>query len=73
MEDRLVRIETDLASLKAHVADMREHYATKDDVVRLEAKLYKAMNQQTWRFVSWTTGVAAMLVSAVYFVARNVP
>jgi transcriptional regulator with XRE-family HTH domain len=39
--------------------------ATKDD-------LHREINAQTWRFVTWTTGIGGLLVTATYFIARHV-
>ncbi|TFW34849.1 hypothetical protein [Massilia horti] len=62
----------DLAVVKADIANIRANGATKEDLAKTEARLYEAMNLQTWRFIAWMTGTMAMMMSAVYFVARNV-
>ena len=62
----------DMASIKADLANLHANGATREDVLSAKSELYIAMNAQTWKFVSWTTGVMGMLVAAVYFVARNV-
>lgn len=62
----------DLASVKADLANLQANCATRADVLLVKSELYIAMNAQTWKFVSWTTGLMGMLVAAVYFVARNV-
>ena len=56
--ERLYAIERDLAVLKANAA-------TKED-------LHKAINDQTWKLISWTTGLGAALVAVAFYVARNV-
>jgi hypothetical protein len=79
MDDRLRRLESDVASINARLDTVLPTLATKFDVAelaaelkslesRLEAKLFKALNDQTWKFM----GVATGLVAAVYFIARNV-
>jgi lipopolysaccharide export LptBFGC system permease protein LptF len=99
MEDRLAPIETDLATVKADVASIRAHGATREDlavlrenaatrqdlakvrdelagvsasIAKSESRIHEAMNAQTWRYVTWTSSLMAMMVAAVYFIARNV-
>lgn len=62
----------DLAGVRADLANLKANCATKADVLSAKSELYIAMNAQTWKFVSWTTGMMGMLVATVYFVARNV-
>jgi hypothetical protein len=53
--------------------------ATKEDIAvlrsemhELNSNMYRHFNQLTWRFLTFTTGVASALVAATYFVARYV-
>ena len=72
MADRLALMEKELATLAADVANIRLDYATKADLAQLESALYKVINEQTWKLVTWTTGAMALITAAVYFIARNV-
>jgi hypothetical protein len=72
MENRLANIETDLATVKAVVANLQENSATKADLAKLEVHLLEKVDTMTWRFISWVTGVMGMGFAAVYYVARNV-
>jgi hypothetical protein len=62
----------DVARVSEELATIRVNYATKEDVVRIKVDLLEAMNAQTWKFVTWMTGAMAMMLTAVYFVARDV-
>lgn len=66
------KVEERLGALERDVAVIRSNYVTKADLQALEAKILKGMNVQTWRFVTFVTGVAALLVSATYFIATQV-
>ena len=35
--------------------------------------LHKTINDQTWKLITWTTGLGAALVAATCFLARHVP
>ena len=61
---RLVRIETrlDATASKAELADAAGG---------IRAELHKAINEQTWKLITWTTGLGAALVGAAYFIARS--
>ena len=72
MLERIARLEAVIPTL-----------ATKEDLARLEGKvgaaegnirgeLHKAINDQTWKLITWTTGLGAALVAAAFFVARSV-
>jgi uncharacterized membrane protein YcjF (UPF0283 family) len=56
----------DLAKVRDEVAGVRE------TIAKSEARIHEAMNAQTWRYVSWTSSLMALMVAAVYFIARNV-
>jgi hypothetical protein len=58
--DRLARIETRL-----------DVFATKEDLHREIGGIHAEMNKQTWRIITWMTGVCAALVTVVYFIANH--
>ena len=66
MEARVAKLEALLPTL-----------ATREDMARMEgnvrAELHKAITDQTWRLVTWTTALGGGLVAAAYFIAKNVP
>jgi maltooligosyltrehalose synthase len=83
MENRLTAVEHTLAAVQTDVAVIRSNYVTKEDLasVRLELKeqiakssdeLHKAINEQTWRLVTWVTTAMALYSGAIYFIARHV-
>lgn len=57
VRERLVRIETKL-----------DTFATKDDVTGLRSEMHKMLNEQTWKII----GVAALLVTVTFWIAKNV-
>lgn len=58
---RLTSLEREVATLKEDVAIIRSNYVTKGD-------LYKAINAQTWRLVTFVCGFGTALVVATYFI-----
>ena len=64
MEARLTKIETIIPTL-----------ATKEDLVRevggLRSEMHKEFNTQTWKFVTWMTGICTALIAATYFIANH--
>jgi len=66
--ERIVKLETDMSSIKTDVAVIRSNYTTKED-------LHKEINAQTWKFVTYTTSlfvtIGGALVAATYFIAKH--
>ena len=58
IEERLARVETDLAVIKSN-------YVTKED-------LHREIASQTWRLVTFVCGFGVALVSSTYFIATHV-
>ncbi len=71
MDTETTKFEERLGALKADVAVIKSNYATKQDLSLLKCELLLEMNRQTWRFISFTTGISAALVSATYFIATH--
>ncbi len=63
LNERVAKLEVVLPTL-----------ATKEDLARLDGnlrvELHKAIHDQTWKLISWTTGLGTALVAAAYFLAR---
>lgn len=59
---RMVRIETRLESIEGNMA-------THSDISGLKADLYKAINDQTWKFIA----VAGVLAGLAFTAARFIP
>jgi malonyl CoA-acyl carrier protein transacylase len=79
MENRLTVVEHALAAVQVDVAVIRSNYATKEDVAVLRTEiaqtrdeLRKAMNEQTWRLVTWVTTAMGLYSGLIYFIARHV-
>lgn len=64
-------------NMEARVAKLEDRMSKIDsEIVRVEhslkAEIHRAINDQTWKLITWTTGLGAALVTAVFFIARNV-
>lgn len=71
MDTETTKIEERLGALERDMAIIKSNYATKEDLHRMKSDLLHEMNAQTWRFITFMTGVAALLVSATYFIATH--
>ena len=86
LQSDVTKVQSDVASQQASIVQVQaevtilngkfdffiEHYAKKVDVEMARTELYKAMEAQTWRRITWMTVVCSGLTAAVYFIARNV-
>lgn len=68
----IVQVQAEVTILNGKFDFFIEHYAKKVDVEMVRTELYKAMEAQTWRLITWMTAVCSGLTAAVYFIARNV-
>ena len=69
---RLAKIETkmDQFATKADLAGVQGSLAGMEG--SLKADLHKAISEQTWKLITWTTGIATALIAATFFIARNI-
>ena len=86
LQSDVTKVQTDVASQQVSIVQVQaevtilngkfdffiEHYAKKVDIEMVRTELYKAMEAQTWRLITWMTVVCSGLTAAVYFIARNV-
>lgn len=87
METRVTRLEESMQQLQTDVAVIKSNYVTREDLQReigslrselhseiggLRGELHRAINEQTWKVITWTTGLGGALVGATYLIARNV-
>ena len=71
MEARVAKLEETMADARERLARIEtrvEATATREDLNRTAAELFKAMNAQTWKII----GAAAGLAGAVYFIATHI-
>ncbi|WP_065202509.1 hypothetical protein [Chromobacterium subtsugae] len=61
-----------LAGVETHLTVIENTMATKDDLHLLRVDLHKEINAQTWKLVTFVCGFGSALVTAVYFIAKNV-
>jgi len=62
----------ELSERVARIEGKIDTIATKEDLAKLEANFRDWINEQTWKFIKWVTGVGIALVAASFFIARNV-
>lgn len=70
--ERLAAIEKDTGAIKAQIDTVAKYYATKEDLAMLRVDVHKAINEQTWKFITWMTGLSTALVGVTYFIAKYV-
>jgi len=70
MEKRIEKIETAIPDLQVRLVRIEsrlESVATKADLQEFSANIYKAMNEQTWKFIGAATALAAIAFTAARF------
>jgi hypothetical protein len=72
MEARLIKVEERLAAVERDVAVIRSNYVTRDDLQALQVALFRELDAQTWRLVTFVCGFGTALVAATYFIATHV-
>ncbi|AZG09892.1 hypothetical protein EGT29_19640 [Pigmentiphaga sp. H8] len=65
MERRVKALEDAMVQVRETMAVVRSNYATKED-------LHKELNSQTWKLITWTTGICTLLVAATFFIATKI-
>jgi hypothetical protein len=68
MEPRIKTLEGDMTSVRDRLTKIEtrlEHMPTK-------AELHKEISDQTWKLITWVTGIATLLVAATFFIAKQV-
>jgi hypothetical protein len=76
MEARVIKLEAIIPTLATREDMAKMEGSLKADLARtagdLRAEIHKAVNDQTWKLIGWSTGIGAALVGAAYFIARSV-
>ena len=79
MQARIAKLESlaektseRLGAIEKDVSIIKSNYATREDLQAAKADLHKAMNDQTWKIITWMTGISTALVAATFFLARFV-
>lgn len=75
MGQRVAKLEAIIPTLATREDLMRETSLLKADLARIEgtlrAEIHKAINEQTWKLITWMSSIALALVSATYFIATH--
>lgn len=67
METRVKALEETMVTVRDRLTKIEtrlEHMPTK-------AELHKEISDQTWKMVTWMTGIATALIAATYFIAKH--
>lgn len=51
-------------------AERLDLVATKADLAQLQSEMFKAMNEQTWKFIGAATGMSALFAAIAFGLAR---
>lgn len=68
LTERVGNLETDMRDVRDRMTRIEvrlDTFSTKED-------MHKEFNAQTWRLVTWTTGLGTALVASAYFIAKHV-
>lgn len=69
LEQTVTEIQIRLVKLDSRLDNIEKQMATKSDLQELSVSLHKALNDQTWKFIS----VAAVLAGLAFTAARFIP
>jgi hypothetical protein len=61
-----------IEGVSARVDHIEQRMATEADLSGVKAELYKAINDQTWKLITFVTAINGLLVAAVYYIATHV-
>jgi hypothetical protein len=79
MQARIAKLESlaektseRLGAIEKDVSIIKSNYATKEDLARQNADVFKAMNDQTWKIIGAMITFGTLLSGIVFYIARNV-
>lgn len=67
-KERAIPKDTSMTSVRDRLTKIEtrlEHMPTK-------AEFHKEISDQTWKLITWVTGIATLLVAATFFIAKQV-
>ncbi|MDV5862025.1 hypothetical protein QM298_14170 [Pseudomonas mendocina] len=73
LEKRVEKLETAMADVQVRlirVESKLDLVATKADLAQLQGDMFKAMNEQTWKFIGAATGMSALFAAIAFGLAR---
>lgn len=73
LEKRVEKLETATADVQVRlirVESKLDLVATKADMAQLQGEMFKAMNEQTWKFIGAATGMSALFAAIAFGLAR---
>lgn len=73
LEKRVEKLETAMADVQVRlirVESKLDLVTTKADLAQLQGEMFKAMNEQTWKFIGAATGMSALFAAIASGLAR---
>ncbi|MBO9353405.1 hypothetical protein GG851_05320 [Bordetella petrii] len=71
MASRVEILEHNVALIRQDLSVVLSNYVTKADLHREIGHLHHEINRQTWKMITWTTGICTLLTSIVYAIVRS--
>lgn len=65
-------VEQRIAKLEATIPTLATREDLRVGLADLRTEMHRAINEQTWKLITWTTGLGAALVAAAFLIARTV-
>lgn len=79
MDQRVAKLEAlaektgeQLTAINKDLAVIKSNYATREDIATLRGDVHRLINEQTWKIITWMTGISTGLVAATFFLAKFV-
>ena len=72
LEKRVEKLEATMADVQVRlirVESKLDLVATKTDLAQMQGEMFKAMNEQTWKFIGTATGMAALFAAIAFGLA----
>ncbi|MGP9826873.1 hypothetical protein ACT048_20580 [Ectopseudomonas khazarica] len=73
VEKRVEKLEGTMADVQVRlirVESKLDLIATKENLAQLQGEMFKALNEQTWKFIGAATGLSALFATIAFGLAR---
>lgn len=82
LEEDMAKVKTDLAVVRSNYATKEDLFAmklesneqfgkVKEQIALMSAQFERSINKQTWRIITWVSGMAVAMMTGFYFIALN--